>query len=155
MSDRLDDETVVDWPADTPRYRLALPATETEAALDLLATIMDTSPRQPASMAVRVTAGRRADADHVRRALSDLAAHPDVTVGDRETTGTVPLTGDTFDALAVLADETRALVVRDADGVAILKRRDDRFTFAMPETAVEAVKSSLSAGLHDRIDFVS
>jgi hypothetical protein len=153
MSDRLEDEPAgeVEWPTDTSRYRLTLPATEDEAALDVLAAIMDASPRQPASADLRVTAGRRADADHVRRALSDLAAHPDVTVGDRETSGAVPITGDTFDALAVLAGETRALAVRDEDGTAILKRRNDRFTFAVPEPSIETIESSLPGVLVERL----
>jgi len=154
MSDRLEDDPAgeVEWPTDTPRYRLTLPATEDEAALDVLAAIMDASPRQPASAEFRATAGRRADADHARRALSDLAAHPDVTVGDRETSGAVPITGDTFDALAVLTDETRVLVVRDEDGTAIVKRRDDRFTFTVPEASIETIESLLSGVLVERLE---
>lgn len=156
MSDGPDDESAVEWPTGTPRYRLQLPATEGEsAALDVLAAVLDASPRQPVSATAEIAAGRRADADRIRSALADLAGHPDVTVGDRETSGTVPLTGDTFDALAALTDETRSLVVRDDAGIAILQRRDDRFTFAVPGSTMETVESALSASLLERLDLVS
>ncbi|WP_018257036.1 hypothetical protein [Halomicrobium katesii] len=151
--DPLDD---AEWPAETPRYRLVVPATAPElASIELLATVLDESPRSPAAATVRVGSGRRDDRDRVRHALADLAAHSDVAVGHEETTGSVPLTGDTFDALADVSPEIRTLVVRDADGLAIVTRRDERFTFAMPDEAIEAVESSLPSSLRERLEGVS
>jgi|GEM_PF-964461 len=139
------------WP-DAPRFRLTLPATEESAALDVLAAILDASSRRPDSVVVHVDAGRRDDRERVRSALSDLAAHPDVTVADHETIGSVPLTGDTFDALADLSPSLRHLLVLDPDGHLVLARTDDRFTFTLPASAAETVRSTLSDELVDRLE---
>jgi len=147
-----DDPFDVEWPADSRRYRLQTPATDEDAPLDVLAAVLDANPRAPATATVRVGAGRRDDRDRVRSALSDLAAHPDVRVGDGETTGTVPVTDDSFAALADLSADVRALVVRDADGVPILERRGERFRFVLPEDGVEALRSTLPAATVDRLD---
>lgn len=160
---RLSDEIVDAWrasdslPADGPwpdvsRFRLTLPATDESGALDVLAAILDASPRRPDSALVHVAAGRRDDRDRVRSALSDLAAHPDVTVADHETTGSVPLTGDTFDALAALSPAIRHLLVLDADGYLVLARTDERFAFALPASAAETVRSTLPAAVADRLE---
>ncbi|MBO4247908.1 hypothetical protein IL252_08790 [Halomicrobium sp. IBSBa] len=145
-----------EWPAETPRYRLVVPATASElASIELLATVLDESPRSPATATVRVGTGRRDDRDHIRHALADLAAHSDVAVGHEETSGTVPLTDGTFDALADVSPEIRTLVVRDDDGLALVTRRDERFTFALPDEAIEAVESSLPSSLRERLEVVS
>jgi hypothetical protein len=142
----------VEWPADEQRYRLQTPATDDEAPLDVLAAVLDASPRTPATATVQIGAGRRDDRDRVRSALSDLAAHPDVRVDDGETSGTVPVTDDTFAALADLSDDVRALVVRDDDEAPILERRGERFRFVLPDGRVEALRSTLPTATFDRLD---
>ncbi|WP_372479768.1 hypothetical protein ACAH01_15360 [Halomicrobium sp. HM KBTZ05] len=144
-----------EWPAETPQYRLQTPATDDDAPLDVLATVLDESPRSPATATVRVGTGRRDDRDHIRHALADLAAHSDVAVGHEETSGTVPLTDGTFDALADVSPEIRTLVVRDDDGLALVTRRDERFTFAVPDDVIGAVESSLPSSLRERLEVVS
>ncbi|NLV09428.1 hypothetical protein GOC74_05740 [Halomicrobium mukohataei] len=154
-SDSDDPLADAEWPTETPRYRLQTPATDDDAPLDVLATVLDESPRSPATATVRVGTGRRDDRDHIRHALADLAAHSDVAVGHEETSGTVPLTDGTFAALADVSPEIRTLVVRDDDGLALVTRRDERFTFALPDDAIEAVESSLPSSLRERLEEVS
>lgn len=150
---RADDETgEIAWPSETARYRIALPATEDGVALDVLAAVLDASPRPPAAAEFEIDAGRRVDGDRTRSALADLAAHPDVTVGTDETAGAVPLTGDTFAALADLSADTRLLIVRDEAGDAVLVRRAETITFALPASLIEGLRSDLPASVRDRID---
>ena len=161
---RLSDEIVDAWlaagvPADGPwpddqRFRLTVPASDEPAAMDVLAAVLDASPRRPDSVLVHVDAGRRDDRERIRSALSDLAAHPDVTVADRATTGSVSLTGDTFDALVDLSPSLRHLLVLDADGHLLVVRSEDRFRFALPPSAADTLRSTLPDALADRIETV-
>jgi hypothetical protein len=149
-----DDPLEVEWPGDARRYRLQTPAADEDAPLDVLAAVLDATPRAPATATVRIGAGRRDDRDRVRSALADLAAHPDVRVGDGETSGTVPVTNDTFAALADVSAEIRALVVRDDDGRPILERRGERFRFVLPAERADRLRDTLPAAIADRLDAV-
>lgn len=141
------------WPDDEPAYRLRPPAAAEGAGLDALAALLDVSPRKPATAVVRLAVGRRTDLVGPRRnALESLAGISAVTVHDDRTTGIAPLTGESFEAIATLFADLDHLLVRDDDEVAIAEWRDETLRFALPEAAVEALRSDLDAALAARIE---
>lgn len=150
----MDSESVA-WPSTEPSYRLRPPATETEAALDALAAVLDATPRHPERVSVRLAVGRRTDIVGPRRiALESLSGHEDVTVDDDHTIGTVALTDETFTDLTELFADLDRAVVFDPDGVAIADWRDEMLRFALPESAVEGVREGVDAAVADRIERV-
>ena len=148
----MDPESVA-WPSAEPSYRLRPPATDETAALDVLAAVLDGTPRQVERVSLRLAVGRRMDLLGPRReALEALSGHEDVTVADDHTVGTVALTDERFADLAELfADLDRAVVV-DADGVAIADWRDGELRFALPADVVGTVGEGLDDAVADRIE---
>jgi len=148
------DQQSVAWPSAEPGYRFRPPATDERVALDVLAAVLDGTPRRAERVSIRLTIGRRTDILGQRReALESLSGHDDVTVHDDHTIGTVPLTGETFDGLVRLREDIDRAVVFDPDGVAIADRRDGILRFALPADAVELVRES-AATVADRIERV-
>jgi len=149
----MNDETA--WPDDEPTHRLRPPATTPTAGLDALAAVLDGTPRQPATVALGLTVGRRAELVGPRRiALESLSGHADVTVDDDHTSGTVPLTGTTFDDLAELFEELDYAVVEDTTGVAIADWREETLRFALPSETLASVEDAVGGDVADRIDRV-
>jgi hypothetical protein len=143
------DETPT-WPDSEARYRLRPPA---ESGLDALAAVLDAAPRTPDGVALRLALGRRADLFGPRRiALESLSGHPDVTVDDDHTAGTVPLTDGTFEDLAALFESLDRAVVRDGDGTAIVAWDGRTLRFALPDAAVESLRDGLDDDVADRIE---
>jgi len=148
----MDPESVA-WPSAEPSYRLRAPATDEAAALDVLAAVLDATPRSPERVSVRIAIGRRMDIVGPRReALEALSGHEDVTVADGHTIGTVALTDGTFADLAELFDDLDRAVVFDPDGVAIADWRDGDLRFALPADGVETVRETVDAAVADRIE---
>lgn len=149
------DRESVAWPSTEPSYRLRPPATDEAAVLDVLAAVLDLSPRRAERVSVRLAIGRRVDLlGPKREALEALSGHDDVTVDDDRTIGTVPLTAATFADIAELLDELDRAVVWDADGVAVADLRNGVLRFAVPEAAIETVREGVDAAVADRIEQV-
>ncbi|WP_262179866.1 hypothetical protein [Haloarcula laminariae] len=141
------------WPEREPSYRLRPPATDLSAGLDGLAAALDATPRQPETATVKLRIGRQTDVIGPRReALEALSGYPDVTVDAGTTAGTVPLTGETFDALAELFEDVERALVRDADGVAVAEWRDERLRFALPSDAVSRVRAAVDAERIEQVE---
>ncbi|GGN91099.1 MULTISPECIES: hypothetical protein [Haloarcula] len=141
------------WPDDGPRFRVRPPAGDTDARVDALAAVLDASPRRPDELFVYLDVGRRAGlTGRPRFELETLSGHADVTVDGDHTAGTVPLTGETFDAVTTLVDEVTYLLVRDADGVALVEWREETVRFTVPEDALSAVRTGLDAATADRVE---
>ncbi|MBX0324216.1 hypothetical protein EGH21_14350 [Halomicroarcula sp. F13] len=141
------------WPDDEPRFRVRQPAEATDARVDVLAGVLDATPRDAETTFLYLDVGRRADVTgRPRFELETLSGHPDVTVADDHTAGTVPFSAETFEAVATLADEVAYLVVRDADGDALVEWREETVRFSVPEDALTAVTTGLDAGTADRVE---
>ncbi|MEF8974219.1 MAG: hypothetical protein V5A15_04960, partial [Haloarcula sp.] len=77
----------------------------------------------------------------------------DVSATDTHTTGTVPMTAETFDALARVYGETLVYaVVCDEDGRAILERDWTTLRFSLPASAVETVQDAVGAADAERFE---
>ena len=149
----MDSESVA-WPSAEPSYRFRPPATDEAATLDVLAAVLDAASRSPERLSLRLAVGRQMDVVGPQRvALEALSGHDDVTVADDHTIGTVPLTGETFDALVDLRETIDRIVVWDPEGVAIADLRDGVLRFALPADAVEQVREEIE-GVADRIEQV-
>ncbi|WP_254279432.1 hypothetical protein [Haloarcula marina] len=141
------------WPDEESRFRVRPRAEDADARADALAAVLDASPRRPDSLFVSLEVGRRTDlTGRPRFELETLSGHPEVTVADDHTAGTVPLTGEAFDAVATLAEDVAYLVVRDADGLALAEWRGETVRFAVPETRLSSVTESLDAATADRVE---
>jgi len=141
------------WPRDETRYRLELPDPDEAVGLDALAAVLDASPREAETAFVHLGLGRRADPGGERFAVETIASHGGVTAADGHTTGRVPLTAETFDALArVHGDALRYAVVCDADGRAIVERDWTTLRFSLPPSAVESVRDAVAPLDGDRIE---
>jgi len=150
----MDPESVA-WPSAEPSYRLRPPATDEAGALDVLAAVLDATPRRSERVSVRLAIGRRMDLLGPRReALEALSGHSEVTVAEDHTIGTLALTDETFVDLAELFADLERAIVFDSEGVAIADLRDDILRFALPETAVERVRDGVDAAVADRIQRV-
>ena len=148
----MDPESVA-WPSAEPSYRLRPPATDEAAALDVLAAVLDATPRQVERVSVRLAVGRRTDIVGSRRiALESLSGHTDVTVADTHTIGTLSLTDETFADLAELFADLDRAVVFDPEGVAITDWRDRVLRFALPEPTVQQVREGVDSGTANRIE---
>jgi len=122
------------WP-DEPRHRLRLPAAGVDAGLDALAAALDAI-EGPERVFVHLDIGRRAEFGPRRRTLESLSGHPDVVVADQQTAGSLPLTAETFDALAALYEDIAYALVWDEAGDPVLELRGERLTVALPAEAV-------------------
>ncbi|WP_424002344.1 hypothetical protein ACOZ4I_01565 [Haloarcula salina] len=141
------------WPGGESQYRLELTAPDEAIGLDVLAAVLDATPRTPDAAFVNLGLGRRADPGGERFAVETLAGHRDVTAADDHTTGRVPLTDETFDALArVHGDALRYVVVCDAAGRVIVERDWTTLRFSLPPSAVEDVRAAVAALDGDRIE---
>jgi hypothetical protein len=148
------DSDSVAWPSAEPSYRFRPPATDEGATFDVLAAVLDAAARSPERISLRLAVGRQMDVVGPQRvALEALSGHDDVTVADDHTIGTVPLTGETFDALVDLRETIDRIVVWDPEGVAIADLRDGVLRFALPVDAVEQVREEIE-GVADRIEQV-
>lgn len=141
------------WPQDETRYRFELSAPDEAVGLDVLAAVLDASPRPPADAFVHLGLGRRDNPGDERFAVETIAGHTDVSATDTHTTGTVPMTADTFDALARVHGRTLVYaVVCDDDGRAILERDWTTLRFSLPPAAVETVREAVGAADTERFE---
>lgn len=141
------------WPQDETRYRFELSAPEEAVGLDVLAAVLDASPRPPAKAFVHLGLGRRDNPGDERFAVETIAGHTDVSATDTHTTGTVPITRETFDALARVHGQTLVYaVVCDEDGRAILERDWTTLRFSLPSSAVETVREAVGAADAERFE---
>jgi len=147
------------WPDGESRHRVRPPASRdgTEEgpagspAADALATVLDATPRQPKTAFCYLSVGRRVDlVGPERTALEALSGHADVRVDTDHTAGTVPLTGETFDAIVRLLDSVEYLLIRDDAGDAITEWRPETLRFSVPD--VESVESALPPALAERVE---
>jgi hypothetical protein len=143
------------WPEDETRYRFELSAPDEAVGLDLFAAVLDASPRSPTEAFVHLGLGRQDNPGGERFAVETIAGHTDVSATDSHTTGTVPMTAETFDALARVYGETLVyVVVCDEDGRAILERDWTTLRFSLPPSAVETVQTTVEAADSGRFDRV-
>lgn len=149
----LPDEDGVRWPLDEQRYRFELSAPDEQAGLDAFAAVLDASQREPEQVFVHLGLGRRDDPGGERFAVETLAGHTGVTATDTHTTGIVPMTDETFDALArVYGDTLVYALVCDADGRAIVERDWTTLTFAVLEPAFDSVRDAVGPAVAERFD---
>ncbi|WP_276273195.1 hypothetical protein [Haloarcula litorea] len=141
-----------DWPDDEPRFRVRPPASDGGARLDAVAAALDATPRSPDTAFLYLAVGRRSDLGRDRAALEDLARHPDVTVDDDHTAGTVPMDGETVAALVDLVDAVEYALVRDGDGTAVVEWRDETVRVALPAAAADAMRAELPDALAARVE---
>ncbi len=145
----MDDETPT-WPDSEARYRLRPPA---ETGLDVLAAVLDVSPRDPETVAFRLEIGRQAELLGPRRiALEALSGHTDVTVAEDHTAGTVPLTGGAFEDIGALFGTINRALVRDADGIAVADWDGEELQFALADAAVRRLRGGLDESVAARIE---
>jgi hypothetical protein len=141
------------WPEDEIRHRFELSEPDEAVGLDVLAAVLDASPRAPTETFVHLGLGRRDNPGGERFAVETIAGHTDVSATDTHTTGTVPMTGETFDALARLHGQTLVYaVVCDDDGRAILERDWTTLRFSLPPSAVEAVREAVGSADAERFE---
>lgn len=148
------------WPDSESRHRLRPPAGEREPeeegpagspAADALAAVLDATPREPTTAFCYLSIGRRVDLiGPERTALEALSGHADVRVDTDHTAGTVPLTGETFDAIVRLLERVEYLLIRDDAGDAIAEWRPATLRFSVPD--IDAVAAVLNPPLADRIE---
>ncbi|MFB6222294.1 MAG: hypothetical protein ABEH86_01305 [Haloarcula sp.] len=140
------DDDGVRWPLGENRYRFELAAPDESVGLDVLAAVLDASPRTPAQAFIHLGLGRQDDPGSARFAVETLASHTSVTATENHTTGTIPLTGETFDALArVDSDTLLYVVVCDGDGRAIVERDWTTLQFSLPASAVGTVREGVDS----------
>ncbi|MDS0221750.1 hypothetical protein NDI54_10375 [Haloarcula sp. S1AR25-5A] len=143
------------WPQDETTRRFELSDPDEAVGLDLLAAVLDASPRTPEAAFVHLGIGRRDNPGGERFAVETLAGHTDVSATDTHTTGTVPMTAETFDALARVHGETLVyVVVYDDDGRAILERDWTTLRFSLPPSAIETVREAVGMAVADRFERV-
>jgi len=134
------------WPQDETTQRFELSDPDEPVGLDLLAAVLDASPRTPAEAFVHLGLGRRDNPGAERFAVETIAGHTTVSATDTHTTGTVPVTAETFDALAQVYGGTLVYVaIYDDDGRAILERDWTTLRFSLPASAVETVQEAVGA----------
>ena len=149
----LDSDGRWSWPADEAQFGVELADAADGAGLDVVAAVLDATPRDPATLAVHVERGRRADLTGERRhALERLAANPDVTALAADTAGTAPATSEVLDAVFRLYDAgLRRATVLDESGLAIVESLDGRVEFSLPAADIAAVRSTLPGSIGDRL----
>ncbi|GCF13421.1 hypothetical protein Harman_13560 [Haloarcula mannanilytica] len=141
------------WPEDETTRRVELSEPDEAVGLDLLAAVLDASPRTPTEAFVHLGVGRRDNPGGERFAVERLAGHTDVSATDTHTTGTVPMTAETFDALArVYGKPLVYVVVSDGDGRAILERDWTTLTVSLPEPAFETVREAVGPAVAERFE---
>jgi len=141
------------WPGDETRRRFELSDPDEAVGLDVLAAVLDASPRFPEKAFVHLGVGRRDTPQRERFAVETLAGHTDVSATDTHTTGTVPVTTETFDALArVYGGALVYVVVGDADGHAILELDWTTLRFSLPPSAVETVREAVGPAVAERFE---
>jgi hypothetical protein len=149
----LDSDGRWSWPADEAQFGVDLAAGADEAGLDVLAAVLDATPREPATLAVHVELGRRDDTVGDRRgALERLAGYPDVTALATDTAGTAPATPEALDAVFRLYGAAlRRVTVLDEAGLAILESLDGRVEFSLPAARISEVRSALPEAVRNRV----
>jgi hypothetical protein len=141
------------WPEDETRHRFELSEPDEAVGLDVLAAVLDASPRSPEKAFVHLGVGRRDTPQHERFAVETIAGHTDVSATDTHTTGTVPMTAETFDALVRVYGETLVYaVVCDEDGRAILELDWTTLRFSLPLSAVETVREAVGVAVAERFE---
>lgn len=149
------DEDGVRWPAEERRYRFELSETDESVGLDVFAAMLDASPRAPTQAFVHLGLGRRDDPGGERYAVETLAGHTGVSATDTHTTGKIPLTDETFDALARVHGNTLVYaVVCDDTGRAIAERDWTTLTVSLPEPAFETVREAVGPAVAERFEQV-
>jgi len=146
------------WPDDESRHRVRPPASDDREegpagspAADALAAVLDATPREPSTAFCYLSVGRRVDLiGPERTALEALSGHADVRVDTDHTAGTLPLTGETFDAIVALLDEVEYLLIRDENGDAIAEWRSETLRFSVPD--IESVTTALTPALAERVE---
>lgn len=148
-----DDDRGPTWPTSETRCRLDLTDPAEQAGLDTLAAALDLTPRSPETAFVHLGLGRRDDPGGERFAVETIARHADVTATGHHTTGTVPLTGETFDALSRLhGDALVYAVVADDAGRAIVERDWTTLRFSLPASMVEKFDRIVDSAVGDRVE---
>jgi len=143
------------WPEDEIRHRFELSEPGEAVGLDVLAAVLDASPRGPTEAFVHLGLGRRDNPGGERFAVETIAGHTDVSATDTHTTGTVPMTAETFEALArVYGRSLVYAVVCDEDGRAILERDWTTLQFSLPPSAVETVRDAVGSAAGERFEQV-
>ncbi|KAA9399142.1 hypothetical protein Har1130_13130 [Haloarcula sp. CBA1130] len=143
------------WPQDEARHRFELSAPDEAVGLDLFSAVLDASPRTPTEAFVHLGLGRRDNPGIERFAVETIADHTEVSATDTHTTGTVPITAETFDALARVHGETLVYaVVCDDDGRAILERDWTTLRFSLPPSAAETVRETVGPADAERFEQV-
>jgi len=148
------------WPDDESRHRVRPPVSEEREdgegaagslAADALAAVLDATPREPATVFCYLSVGRRVDlVGPERTALEALSGHADVRVDTDHTAGTIPLTGETFDAVVRLLDQVEYLLIRDDTGDAVAEWRQETLRFSVPELG--PVTAALPPTLSERVE---
>jgi hypothetical protein len=141
------------WPGGETVQRFELSDPDEAVGLDVLAAVLDASPRPPTEAFVHLGVGRRDTPGGERFAVETIAGHTGVSATDTHTTGTVPLTAETFDALARVYGETLVYaVVCDGDGRAVLERDWTTLRFSLPPSAVERVREAVGTATAERFE---
>ncbi|WP_336357547.1 hypothetical protein [Haloarcula sp. CGMCC 1.6347] len=141
------------WPEDETIRRFELTEPDEAVGLDVLAAVLDASPRSPEKAFVHLGVGRRDTPQRERFAVETFAGHTDVSATDTHTTGAVPVTAETFDALARVYGGTLVyVVIGDADGHAILELDWTTLRFSLPSSAVETVRESVGPAVAERFE---
>jgi hypothetical protein len=148
----LDSDGRWSWPAAEAQFSVDVDESS-DAGLDVLAAVLDTTPREPATVAVHVEHGRRNDLQGDRRdALERLAANPEVTALADDTAGAAPATDETVEAVFRLyGPDLRRATVLDEDGLAIVEYLDGRVEFSLPAARIDEVRSALPDGVGGRL----
>jgi len=143
------------WPQDETIQRFELSAPDEAVGLDLLGAVLDASPRTPTEAFVHLGLGRQDNPGGERFAVETIAGHTGVSATDTHTTGTVPMTAETFDALARVYGATLVyMVVCDDDGRAILERDWTTLRFSLPPEQAETVRETVEAADGERFERV-
>lgn len=147
----LDSDGRWSWPADEAQF--SVDVDRAEAGLDVLAAVLDATPREPATLAIHVEHGRGNDLQGDRRdALERVAASPNVTALAADTAGTAPATAETLEAMFLLFDaDLRRATVLDGTGLAIVEYLDRQLEFSLPAARIGEVRSALPSGVGDRL----
>ncbi|WP_336337502.1 hypothetical protein [Haloarcula brevis] len=141
------------WPQDETTQRFELSDPDEAVGLDVLAAVLDASPRAPEKAFVHLGVGRRDPPVGERFAVETIAGHTDVSATDTHTTGTVPLTAGTFDALARVYGESLVYaVVCDDDGRAVVERDWTTLRFSLPPSAAETVREAVGPATAERFE---
>ena len=141
------------WPADEAQFSVDVGSGVDDAGLDVLAAVLDATPRESATLAVHVEHGRRNDLQGGRRdALERLAANPDVTALTDDTAGTAPATAETLEAVFRLyGTDLRRATMLDEGELAIVEYLDGQVEFSLPAERIDEVRSPLPERVRDRL----